>query len=51
MKQKTKILTFLLVLAFIDLFIPVPLTALLLIYILSEKPPWFRRLVCEIYDS
>ncbi len=50
MKQKTKILSFLLVLAFIDLLIPVPITALLLIYILSEKPPWFRKMVREIYD-
>jgi len=50
MKQKTKILTCLVVFAFIDTVIPVPLTALLLIYVLSEKPPWFRRLVREVYD-
>ena len=51
MKPKTKILVCLVVFAFIDVVIPLPLTALLLIYVLSEKPPWFRKLVREVYDS
>ncbi|EFK12350.1 conserved hypothetical protein [delta proteobacterium NaphS2] len=50
MKPKTKILAYLVAFAFIDTAIPVPLTALLLIYVLSEKPPWFRELVREVYD-
>jgi len=50
MKLKTKIFVFLLGFAFIDTVIPVPLTAILLIYILSERPAWFQNLVCEVYD-
>jgi hypothetical protein len=50
MKPKTKILTILLGFALVDTVIPIPLTAILLIYVLWEKPPWFRNLVNEIYD-
>ena len=51
MKLKTKLLTFLVVFAVIDLVIPIPFTALLLVYVLLEKPPWFSRMVREIYDA
>ncbi|MCP4577341.1 MAG: hypothetical protein GY846_13785 [Deltaproteobacteria bacterium] len=51
MKPKTKILIYLLVFTVVDTVIPVPLTAILLIYVLWEKPPWFRNLVHEVYDS
>jgi len=49
MKSKTKILTFLIILAVLDMVIPIPFTTLLLIYILFEKPPWFKNMVTEIY--
>jgi hypothetical protein len=51
MTLKTKILICLLVFAVIDTVIPVPLTAILLIYVLLEKPAWFQKLVHEIYGS
>ncbi len=49
MKAGTKILIYLILFALIDTVIPVPLTALLLIYVLFEKPPWFVKLVKEVY--
>ena len=39
------------VLALLDMIIPIPFTALLLIYVILEKPPWFGNLVDEIYNS
>jgi len=49
MKQNTKILLYLIVLAVLDMIIPIPFTALILIYVLLEKPAWFEKLVADIY--
>jgi hypothetical protein len=49
MKTSTKILLYLIVFAFFDIVIPVPLTAGILIYVLLVKPHWFKNLVSEIY--
>jgi hypothetical protein len=51
MKTKTKMLLYLSILAVVDTIIPIPFTALLLIYVIFEKPAWFRNLVTDIYDS
>jgi hypothetical protein len=51
MKTNTKIIFYLSILALLDMIIPIPFTALLLIYVIFEKPAWFRNLVTEIYDS
>ncbi len=51
MKKKTKILIYLLILSLLDMVIPIPFTAIMLIYVLLEKPPWFMDLVTEIYNS
>jgi hypothetical protein len=51
MKTNTKILIYLLILAFFDMIIPIPFTALMLLYVIFEKPAWFRNLVTKIYDS
>jgi len=51
MKIPTKILIYLVVLAFLDMIIPIPFTALMLIYVIFEKPAWFRNVVTEIYNS
>lgn len=51
MKLKTKVLLFLIAFALFDTVIPVPLTAILLIYVLWERPEWFPKLVREVYDS
>ena len=51
MKTTNRILIYLIIFAIIDTVIPIPLTALLLIYILTEKPEWFKDLVARIYDG
>lgn len=51
MKFKTKQLVFLIVFALFDTIIPIPFTAFLLIYVLVEKPPWFKRWVENLYNS
>lgn len=51
MKTKTQILVYLIGLAFLDMIIPIPFSAFLLIYVLLETPPWFERLVVQIYDQ
>ena len=49
MNLKTKIFIFLIVLALVDIVIPIPFTSILLIYILVEKPAWFRQMVYDVY--
>ena len=49
MKLKTKIMISLVLFALFDTVIPVPLTAILLIYVLTEKPLWFQNMVHEVY--
>ena len=51
MKPNTKILIYLFALALLDMIIPIPFTALILIYVILEKPPWFKNLVADIYRS
>ena len=51
MKTKTKIILYLSIIALVDTIIPIPFTALMLIYVIIEKPAWFRNLVTEIYNS
>jgi hypothetical protein len=50
MKTNTKIIIYLLILALLDMIIPIPFTALMLIYVILEKPAWFRNLVTDIYN-
>ena len=51
MKTNTRILIYLSILTLLDMIIPIPFTALMLIYIILEKPAWFRNLVTDIYSS
>ena len=51
MKNTTKTMVYLVVLSFLDMIIPIPFTALMLIYVLIEKPSWFINLVTEIYNT
>ncbi|MEJ2168995.1 MAG: hypothetical protein P8X90_26050 [Desulfobacterales bacterium] len=51
MKTTHRILIYLIIFAIIDTVIPIPLTALLLIYVLTEKPEWFKNLVTRIYNA
>lgn len=49
MNLKTKIFISLIVLAVVDMVIPIPFTTILLIYVLIGKPPWFRKMVTDVY--
>jgi hypothetical protein len=51
MSTKNQILIYILVVGFLDMIIPIPITALVLIHILYQKPSWFRRWVEEVYRS
>ena len=51
MKLNTKILIYLIVFALLDMIIPIPFTALILIYVILEKPAWFKNLVADVYRS
>jgi len=51
MKTSRKILICLILFAIIDTVIPVPITSIILIYVLLEKPDWFEKLVGQIYQS
>ena len=51
MKLWTKILLFLILFAIIDTVIPVPITTLILLYVLFEKPTWFKDMVSQIYGT
>ena len=50
MKSNTKILIYLIIFALFDMIIPVPFTAILLIYVLLVRPLWFKKLVAEVYE-
>lgn len=49
--MKTKILVFLIILALLDMVIPIPFTALLLIYVVQARPLWFQNLVTQVYTE
>lgn len=51
MNAQTKYLLILLGLGIIDVFIPVPIVGLILVYVLIQRPPWFRDIVREIYGE
>ena len=51
MSIKSKTLIFLIILGIIDVVIPVPITGVILIYVVIQKPPWFADLVNGIYKS
>lgn len=50
MTLKTKIVVGLIAFAIFDIVIPIPITALFLLYVLLNKPPWFLEWVREAYQ-
>lgn len=50
MKTTIKLLIYLIILAVLDAVIPIPFTTILLIYVVVEKPPWFKNLVTDVYN-
>lgn len=51
MSLKTKLLVGLVVIGILDELIPLPIVALILIYVLFQKPDWFKQWVDEIYRA
>ena len=51
MDLKTKLIIYLVLLAIVDMIIPIPFTALLLIYVILNRPPWFTQYVKGIYSN
>jgi hypothetical protein len=51
MKTTTKIIICLICLALVDIILPIPIVGIILIYVVLQKPPWFRDLVDEVYGN
>lgn len=51
MSTKSKVLISLIGLSLVDIVIPIPIVALILIYVVLQKPPWFTDMVRDIYDD
>lgn len=51
MQKQTKLVLILVALCLIDLVIPIPILGLMLVYVVLEKPVWFRDLVREVYGA
>jgi len=51
MKTTTRILIYLVAMALVDIIIPVPIAAFMLIYVLYQKPAWFKEMVEDVYRS
>ena len=51
MTIKKKLLISLILLGIVDMVIPFPIIGAILIYVLLQKPPWFREIVAEIYSG
>lgn len=51
MTLKTRSLIGLACLCIVDAVIPIPIVGLILIFVILQKPPWFQRLVGELYEA
>ena len=51
MKTRSKILICLIALSLVDTLIPVPIIGVILIYVLFQKPDWFKEWMAEIYGA
>jgi len=51
MKIKTKTLFFLVVTGLVDVVIPIPILAIILLSVVIQRPPWFMDVVKDIYNS
>ena len=51
MSAKTQIITSLIALGLIDVILPIPIVALILIYVVVQRPVWFTDMVRDIYDA
>ena len=51
MSIRTRYVLWLVALALFDIFIPIPLTAALMIYVVLRRPQWFQEMVSDIYNK
>jgi hypothetical protein len=51
MRIKTQVLIGLIALGLIDVVIPIPILALILIYVVLQRPTWFTDMVHDIYRT
>ncbi len=51
MKSTNNLFLYLIILTVLDMFIPIPFAGILLIYVMLEKPPWFKDLVDGVYGQ
>ncbi len=49
MSIQSKTILILIISGIIDVVIPIPILAVVLIYVAISKPPWFADVVTEIY--
>ncbi len=51
MTLKTRSLLGLAGLSIVDAVIPIPIIGLMLVFVILQKPPWFQKLVDELYEA
>ncbi|MDD2605428.1 MAG: hypothetical protein RBR20_15025 [Desulfobacterales bacterium] len=51
MNIRNKTLLSLILLCVVDVVIPLPITGLILVYVVVQRPPWFVDLADRIYRS
>jgi hypothetical protein len=51
MTTKTKALIALAFLAILDTVIPIPITALIVIYAIIQRPPWVTEFIHDVYGA
>ena len=49
--MRTNLFVYLVLIAVVDVFVPNPILALLLIWVVAQRPAWFRNLVHSVYDE
>jgi len=49
MKTKHKLLIYIVLIAIVDIVIPIPIMEIILVVVLFRKPGWFKELVDEIW--
>jgi len=51
MNIKTQLIVALILMGVIDAVIPIPITSLVLIYVVVQRPPWFMDIVRKVYKA
>jgi hypothetical protein len=51
MSTKNQVLFSLIGLGLVDIVIPIPIVAIILIYVALQRPSWFTAMVRDIYNS